>query len=297
MGALRKLLPITSACFIVGWLAIAGVPPFSGFWSKDEILTYALQENAVLYLVELFTALLTAYYMSRQVFMVFYGDARWAESNQAEEVARERAAAEAVADDAEPAADDGADAPHFPAGFRPHESPWTMTLPLVVLAVLAATAGVLNLPFPSSLHFLEKWLEPSFALSNPTELDFSDATIVLLLAVSTVVAVLGIAIAWFVYEKKRLPVVEPEPLQQALYIDTAVAALVGGPGTDLANGAATADSVGIDGAVNGVGQVTRWGAERVRLVQNGYVRVYALMVGVGSVLLIAFVLTRVLAWQ
>jgi NADH-quinone oxidoreductase subunit L len=303
MGALRKLLPITSACFIVGWLAIAGVPPFSGFWSKDEILTYALQENAVLYLIGLFTALLTAYYMSRQVFMVFYGDARWAESNQAEEVARERAAAEAVADDADavsdddPVSDDEAPAPHFPAGFAPHESPWTMTLPLVVLAVLAATAGVLNLPFPSSLHFLENWLEPSFALSNPAHLDYSDATIVLLLAVSTVVAVLGIAIAWFVYERKRLPVVEPEPLQQALYIDTAVAALVGGPGTDLANGAATADSVGIDGAVNGVGQVTRWGAERVRLVQNGYVRVYALMVGVGSVLLVAFVLTRVLAWQ
>ncbi len=96
MGALRKWMPITSGAFIVGWLAISGVPPFSGFWSKDEILTYALQKSPALYVVGLFTALLTAYYMSRQVFMVFYGDAKWAESNEAEEVARERAAAEAT---------------------------------------------------------------------------------------------------------------------------------------------------------------------------------------------------------
>ena len=62
---------------VVAWLAIAGVPPFSGFWSKDEILTYALHQNVALYLVGLFTALLTAFYMSRQVFMVFYGGERW----------------------------------------------------------------------------------------------------------------------------------------------------------------------------------------------------------------------------
>jgi NADH-quinone oxidoreductase subunit L len=301
MGALRKLLPITSITFIVGWLAISGVPPFSGFWSKDEILTYALQKSPALYAVGLFTALLTAYYMSRQVFMVFYGDGRWAESNEAEEVARARAAAEAttdapVDDAAVAAADDAADEPHFPEGFKPHESPWTMTLPLVVLAFLAAIAGLLNLPIPDSFHFLEKWLEPSFALSDQAHLHYSDATIVLLLAVSTVVALGGIALAWLIYEKRRLPVVEPEPLHDALYIDASVAALVGGPGTEVANGLATADSVGVDGAVNGVGRVTRWTAARVRLVQTGYVRVYALTLAAGSVLLIAFVLTRV-SWQ
>ena len=79
MGALRKLMPITAGTFIVGWLAISGVPPFSGFWSKDEILTYALHKNLALYLVGLFTALLTAFYMSREVFLVFYGEARWNE--------------------------------------------------------------------------------------------------------------------------------------------------------------------------------------------------------------------------
>src|SRR5207248_315171 len=77
MGALRKLMPITCGTFIVGWLAIAGVPPFAGFWSKDEILLAAWGDNKALWAIGLVTALLTAYYMSRQVFMVFFGEPRW----------------------------------------------------------------------------------------------------------------------------------------------------------------------------------------------------------------------------
>jgi NADH-quinone oxidoreductase subunit L len=79
MGALRKLLPITAGCFIVGWLAISGVPPFSGFWSKDEILFNTYDFSKVLWFVGFITAILTAYYMTRQVMMVFYGEARWDE--------------------------------------------------------------------------------------------------------------------------------------------------------------------------------------------------------------------------
>jgi NADH-quinone oxidoreductase subunit L len=311
MGALRKWMPITAGTFIVGWLSISGVPPFSGFWSKDEILAYALQDNVALYVIGLFTAGLTAYYMSRQVFLVFYGDARWAESNEAEELARERATAESAGstpsseaestdlarDVVTTTADPAGDRPDLPEGFTPHESPWTMTAPLVVLAALAATAGILNLPFPDSWHFLENWLEPAFALSNQVHLDFSDGAIVLLLIVSAVECFIGIAFAWFVYMRRKLPVVEPVELQNALYIDTAVSALMGGPGRQLAEGASTFDSVGVDGAVNGVGRVSRWAAARARVVQNGYVRIYALMVGVGSVLLVAFVLTRVLSWS
>ena len=77
MGALRKLMPVTAITFIIGWLAIAGVPPFAGFWSKDEILLYVYANNRFLYVVGLVTALLTAYYMTRQVIMVFYGKAKW----------------------------------------------------------------------------------------------------------------------------------------------------------------------------------------------------------------------------
>ncbi|MEA2717722.1 MAG: NADH-quinone oxidoreductase subunit, partial [Actinomycetota bacterium] len=84
MGGLRTWMPITSGTFIVGWLAIAGVPPFSGFWSKDDILLNAFDKSPALWFVGLVTALLTAYYMSRQVFLVFYGDERWKEAARPE---------------------------------------------------------------------------------------------------------------------------------------------------------------------------------------------------------------------
>ena len=83
MGKLRKLMPITAATFIVGWLAIAGVPPFAGFWSKDEILLFAFAESKVLYVIGIVTAVITAYYMTRQVMMVFFGEARWKELDRA----------------------------------------------------------------------------------------------------------------------------------------------------------------------------------------------------------------------
>ena len=118
MGALKKLMPITAGTFIVGWLAIAGVPPFAGFWSKDEILLFAYDKSPVLWAVGLVTALLTAFYMSRQVFMVFFGDARWTEPAEHAEAADEPA-------------------PHA----QPHESPWLMTLPLVVLAGAVGPRG------------------------------------------------------------------------------------------------------------------------------------------------------------
>ena len=138
MGLLRKFLPITAATFIVGWLAIAGVPPFAGFWSKDEILLFALAKSPALYIVGLVTALLTAYYMTRQVVMVFFGKARWEDH----------------------AADHGAH-----GDFKPHESPAVMLIPLVVLAGLSIVGGIIQLPgvtwLPDSItHRLEHWLEP-----------------------------------------------------------------------------------------------------------------------------------------
>ena len=130
MGALRAVMPITAATFIVGWLAIAGVPPLSGFWSKDEILLAAWEQpdiGPLLWIVGLVTALLTAYYMSRQTFLVFFGGQRW---------------------------DDG---------DHPHESPATMTLPLVLLAGAAAIGGIINLPLVGDWLVLEHFLEPVLA--------------------------------------------------------------------------------------------------------------------------------------
>src|SRR6476659_3765049 len=138
-GQLRKYLPITSATFIVGWLSIAGVPPFSGFWSKDDILAGAFNAGSagpVLWALGLVTALLTAFYMTRQVILTFFGDSeRW----RVEEEPALVPAGEVVGADAHTAAHDEHDehdghAHHLSPDHTPRESPWTMTLPLVVLA-------------------------------------------------------------------------------------------------------------------------------------------------------------------
>jgi NADH-quinone oxidoreductase subunit L len=267
MGRLRAFMPITAGTFIIGWLAIAGVPPFAGFWSKDEILLFALAENPALYVVGLVTALLTAYYMTRQVAMVFFGDARW--ETHAEE--------------------------HGAHGeFKPHESPPLMLLPLLVLAGLSIVGGALQLPFSDSLHRLEHWLEPV--------IEFGEADIheswaydnkYLLLVVASIIALAGIALGWMVYERRRLRAVEPKVLAEGWYYDRTVTEVVGGPGRQSFGAVAWIDEHVVDGAVNGVGRLVRSSANVLRKGQTGYVRNYASMVGVGVVaLLLWFVLGR-----
>ena len=127
MGGLRKYMPITAATFIVGWLAIAGIIPLAGFWSKDEILARAwFNHSYALWAIGAVTAVLTAFYMTRQVWLVFYGNERW--HDDAPTVA-------AVAAAAEPAGDEHGAGEHAEHG-EPHESPWIMYVPLVVLAGL-----------------------------------------------------------------------------------------------------------------------------------------------------------------
>jgi NADH-quinone oxidoreductase subunit L len=267
MGLLRKFMPVTAATFIVGWLAIAGVPPFSGFWSKDEILLFTLAESPALYAIGLVTALLTAYYMTRQVVMVFFGEARW--ESHAEE--------------------------HGAHGeFKPHESPPVMLFPLVVLAGLAIVGGIMQLPFSTDLHRLEHWLEPV--------VEFAEADIdgtwayenkYLLLGVAIVVSLVGIAAAWLVYERKRARAIEPEILEQGWYYDRTVSAFMGGPGRRAFDAIAWFDAHVIDGAVNGVGRLVRGAGGVLRRSQTGYVRNYAGIIGVGVVLLLGwFVVAR-----
>jgi len=259
MGNLRRYLPITSATFIVGWLAIAGIPPFAGFWSKDEILANAFDTNKLLWLVGVVTALLTAYYMSRQVFMVFYGEER----------EREHAS-------------------------EPHESPWTMTLPLVVLAGLSFFGGLLNLPWQST-ESLRKWLEPVFG-ERLHALDVPAGTLWALAIGTVVLGVVGIGIAGAVYLRHRVPEdrMEPLVLRRAWYVDAAYAAAIDGPGRLLSTWSAyVIDLKVVDGAVNGVGTLVRATGDRLRRVQTGYVRNYALGVVIGAVLVLGWVVTRV----
>ena len=269
MGALRKLMPVTAITFIIGWLAIAGVPPFAGFWSKDEILLYVYANNRGLYVVGLITALLTAYYMTRQVIMVFYGEAKWKDH----------------------AHDHGAH-----GDFEPHESPKIMLLPLVVLAVLSVIGGAMQLPFTSKLNFLERWLAPVVEDSEANihhSWAFQNKYVLLVIAV--LIAATGIAAAFAVYAKKKVKAVEPRVLEQAWFYDAGAAKLVGGPGRAAFNAVAWADSHIVDGTVNGTATLVRGIAGQVRKSQSGYTRVYAALMAVGAVALLAWFMYRGIA--
>ena len=275
MGALRKWLPITSGTFIIGWLAIAGVPPFSGFWSKDDILLSAWEKNRGLWLIGLITALMTAYYMSRQVFLVFYGGERWKKADGSHDPVHADAHAGAHAES-------GAH-----GDFKPHESPSTMTTPLIVLAALAAVAGILKSP-------LERWLEP--VLAHPHHFASGSSTKLGLAAVATVSAVAGIVLAraiWLRGRRERQDSLEPEVLQRAWYVDQLYQRIVEAPGRALANFSAfVIDAKIIDGTVNGVGALVLAGGSRLRGVQSGFVRNYALAVALGALAILAYAVAR-----
>jgi NADH-quinone oxidoreductase subunit L len=266
MGALRKVMPITGFTFIIGWLAIAGIPPFAGFWSKDEVLLYAFANNRLLWLIGVITALLTAYYMTRQVIMVFFGEARW--NDHAEE--------------------NGAHGDH-----TPHESPWTMVTPLVILAGLSIVGGAMQLPFSKSTHFLEHWLEP---VIHHSEVSISDTWAYsnkwLLLVVAILIAVAGVVASIAVYAKGKFKAIEPKILADAWRYDSAVSAIVGGPGRAAFGGVAAFDAKIVDGAVNGIGTEVRAASGLLRKVQTGLVRSYAFVIGLGAVVLLAWFLLR-----
>ena len=266
MGALRKAMPITAFTFIIGWLAIAGVPPFAGFWSKDEILLYVYANNRLLYVVGLATALLTAYYMTRQVIMVFFGEARWSDHS----------------------------AEHSAHGdFKPHESPKVMLFPLVVLAVLSVVGGGLQLPFSKDLHFLEHWLAPVVEESEAHIGEtWAYANKYLLLVVAIAIATIGIALAYVVYVRRRMPALEPRILEQAWLYDSAVAKVVAGPGSRSFEAVAWFDANVVDGAVRGTAGVVQGFAGAARRLQNGFVRAYAGLIALGALLVLAWFIVR-----
>jgi NADH-quinone oxidoreductase subunit L len=292
MGALRKLMPITAATFIIGWLAIAGIPPFAGFWSKDEILAAVWDFSPALWFVGVVTALLTAYYMSRQVFLVFYGQPRWSEAVGEADVqslsASERVAPEGGTLGRQPL---GGDPPVTGPVNPPHESPRLMTIPLVVLAVLAAVGGLLNLP---GVFTLEHFLEPVFEdRLHVLSIDVGMQVVLGLIAV--IGAAVGILVARSIYLRHTQPAerFEPELLRRAWRFDEALAAFFGGPGRAFASFTSRIlDGRVIDGAVNGVATLVRQGGTRLRVTQTGYIRNYALGMAAGAVLLLGFFVLR-----
>jgi NADH-quinone oxidoreductase subunit L len=259
MGGLRKLMPRTFATMIIAWLAISGIPPFAGFWSKDEILAVTFNKGGyfvALWVVGLITAGLTAYYMSRLIYLTFWREPRWDE------------------------------------GVHPHESPAVMTVPLIALAALSTVGGLVNTPWRLSL---EHFLEPAFegvSLAHPPE----GATPWILAIVSVAVALLGILYANRRFVHGDLPA-ETGPiwdrLEAGYYVDDLYGKTIVLPGKAVAEQLAfTADAKGIDGAVNGVGALVTRVAEWAKPLQTGLVRNYGVGILGGAVGIVLFILIR-----
>jgi NADH-quinone oxidoreductase subunit L len=217
----------------------------------------------VLWAVGLLTALLTAYYMTRQVIMVFYGEAKWhdAKDEHGHEV-------------------------------HPHESPALMWIPLVVLSVGAAAGGLLNLPLTKNLKFLEHWLEPIVG-ENEVVSTVSTTGKIALAVIAVAIGAIGIVAAIAVYAKHKAKAVEPAVLANAWYVDQTYAAFMGGPGREAFETITyTVDAKGVDGAVNGVAWLVKGFSGQLRKLQTGYVRNYAVLVAIGAVVIVAWFASR-----
>jgi NADH-quinone oxidoreductase subunit L len=291
MGNLRKWMPITAGTFLIGWLAIAGVPPFAGFWSKDEILLGAWENNKVLWVVGLATALLTAYYMTRQIVLVFFGKERFLHSV---------GAGFAPAHD-EHVDDHGATDHHAHGPVTPRESPILMLLPLIALAGLSIVGGFLNTPFSKKFEFLAKWLESakipgteigSFVGEHHSAV--AGTTKLLLAGVAVACGLIGIALGWKLWSRSAdQPKLEPQWLRDGYEVDTFYANTIEKPGRAIANFAAFVfDRKLIDGVVNGVGTVVQGIGGLMRKMQSGYVRSYSLGLLGGLVVMLGYVIVK-----
>jgi NADH-quinone oxidoreductase subunit L len=295
MGGLRRYMPFTALGFVVAWLAIAGIPPFAGFWSKDEVLSRAyFAGDYGVWIVGVVAAALTAFYMTRTVWLVFYGNERFSPEEGAEVPEESPFESPTVP----------AFVPPEPARLThdPHESPPTMTLPILALAGLAAVGGVISLPF-HGLEFLTDWLHhPTF--EGVPEIDVTSfVAAAILTVISVLVALVGLALALRMYQRGiRSPDADPLParlgfagrlFQHAYYFDEGIANLVRGPVLRVAGWLNRGFDLGvIDGAVNGVATLVRDTGGRLRRVQTGLVRNYALGVVLGAVALIVFLAVR-----
>ena len=307
-GGLKKFMPITAGTFLVATLAISGVPPFSGFFSKDEILWFAFASGRgsnVAYVMVVAAALCTAFYMFRIMWMTFWGEHRGVPAGHGR----------GHGDDEEHGDGDHADAAHDDHGHGgdPKESPWQMTMPLVVLAVLSALGGLLGVTpllgdlvgFPNLLH---DWYHPVFAHSEvPVReaLHHSHGTEWGLMIFSVVVAFAAIGATIWIYKGKdalydivqaKIPALH-RVLWNKWFVDefyeaTVIKPMVLGSKHFLHR---IVDEVVIDGIVNGVGGAMKQLADKLGRLQNGDVGQYATVM-MGGLFLILLVLAGYGLW-
>ncbi len=365
MGNLRKYMPITFITMMAGWLAICGIPVWAGFFSKDEILykTFAatnatadatllgIHVNTILWIVGLLTAMLTAVYMTRLMWLTFFGaerfhlalpdgnhphDAAHAEENAfAHGDAHDDESRQAAVGSWQPDAHgdlqardehllDDEDQAHHPIApdFKPHESPWTMTVPLIVLAILSTVGGLVGIPYALSggsvANYFEHTLEPVIAkkgeLNRAPEVINTETAAVssaaaeyaspvehaehnseelsterMLAGLSVILAIGGIIIGWLTFRKNPLQRM-PQILQDKWRIDEIYNNNIVDPLNRLSReGLWKGFDVGfVDGIVNGIGNFIAESGSLARRIQGGFVRSYAAFILFGALIVIGY---------
>ena len=254
-GGLRKVMPITFVTFGLGYLAIIGVPPFAGFYSKDEIIATAFNsggaQGIILGSVTLLGAVITAFYMTRVMVLTFTSKARWDE------------------------------------GVHPHESPALMWLPMAILAIGSVTAGYLF----TQGDALVSWLAPLFAKKEEYD-ELMPHSVVTVLAIAAVI--IGVTAALMKYQFKSVDAIAPSDVSLATRLarndlgqDLFNEAIFMRPGQALTQGLVIVDEKVIDGAVHGIGAMAVGSGATLRRTQSGYVRSYAALILVGALVLLA----------
>ena len=254
-GGLRKAMPITFVTFGLGYLAIIGVPPFAGFYSKDEIIATAFNsggaQGIILGSVTLLGAVITAFYMTRVMVLTFTSKPRW---------------------------DDG---------VHPHESPALMWLPMAILAIGSISAGYLF----TQGDALVNWLAPLFAKKGEYE-ELMPHSVVSILAITAVI--IGVAAALIKYQFRAVDSIAPTDVSFATRLarndlgqDAVNEALFMRPGQVLTQGLVVMDEKVVDGAVRGIGAMTVLSGATLRRTQSGFVRSYAALILVGALILLS----------
>ena len=258
MGGLKKYMPITFWTMMISTLAIAGIFPFAGFWSKDEILMTAFHENKTLWIVGSIASIMTAFYMFRLMYLTFFKEFRGTEEQK----------------------------------HHLHESPSLITIPLIILAILAAFGGLISLPGNS---WLNHYLAPLFTKVH--EVHHLDQTAYILMGIATIGALVGIGMAYFKYIKNsETPSEDSEikgitkVLYNKYYVDEAYDATIVNPIYKISHFFRKYVETAVSGFVFGLGKVTNAVGNQGKLVQNGNIGLYlfAFVFGVSSILIYLF---------
>lgn len=268
MGGLRKYLPITFWTFLIGTIAIAGIPPFAGFFSKDEILAHVWEHNKFLWALGILGSAMTSFYMFRLLFLTFFGEFRGTEEQK----------------------------------HHLHESPLSMTIPLMVLAALSVVGGFLNVPHALGGHSaLAEFMAPLYEGSqqvNPSAFEgptMGSSEELMLMAISAGVALLSAVIAYMMYVR-RAAVPAPDSVPRSVpaqvvynkfYIDEFYERIIVRPVRALGDGFYSFGEFVVDGVVGGVAWLVRTMAGQLRLVQNGSIGSYLFAMVLSIALIIA----------